>query len=1032
MSESESSGQQSSDALSEQDIANTPYSDGEVSSSSSSSSVSNQTPAILRPPEKMKYGALGEPSLLNLRYMIAHILTRPLIIAMQLCVMLYKSMLQWLSSIVSISVKNIIVPFGLIALISVGIRRAISDNAFVGDIGLTGGAFPRCTTTQDETCVSLVVVVSATAYALYGHTILNNFAMNNGLTVASMPWIPGFTSVTDDIMWTTDVSLINDWLPSHLNVTPAVVVIDEVDPTDQLITYQAFVNTTGIQSISNQVLRYTNNVQGPLVLEMSRALAEYYVEHSLPRYDVNFIRQDVDAADVNLEDEVMAAVNATFMPMLCFAVLGFSFIGILNDLVFERANYIKQSLTLLGLKDTVYWLHKYISQVISAFVIITCFYFADDLLETKIIPNASYPAVLVCFGTFMLAFDGQAHFLSVFINREKTSAMVAFGCYIMQLIGIFLFGMIMTLGIPFIFPEVIIIVWMLVFPDMALANILFIMQRAYSGLTFTKFTLSEMTTTPIPAEGEGYSARHSVTILVAAAVLYHVVAWYLYHVFPPGDESRKPWYFPVAPSWLFDIRSGTKIITDQSHIVASDIDADIQNEVDLALTSDAGLRIMKLSKTFKGGFGRSNRALDDLCLSAETKTCLVLLGHNGAGKSTCVNMLDGLTQPTSGDALMYGKSIVSEPESIRRMIGVVQQHDMTFKGVSGLQHVILAGLLQRTPHVYRRAREVIDLVGLTKARNRDASNYSGGMKRRLMLAMAMVHNPRILFVDEVTSGMDPLNRRNVWAILKDIKAQGRIVVLTTHSMEEADMLGDKVAILANGRLRAVGSVLDLKQRFGSGYKISLIPKARTLISSENRTAIEGVFARELAARPVAGAGITFAIPNAVPAEVSEFLKSLEASIRGTGPDSETMDSISSYNISHSSLGEVFMSVTTGKGRQTNQTEIKNAVRLADGRYQINLTMTGSSVDLGFVTVAPSDTLADVRQKLKSDLPGLALGDDDFIFNVNGSPVDHEQETAVTAVSVGTVLTLDSRKAWIQRMAALFSRMLDTEDDSDAE
>ncbi|KAG9391002.1 ABC transporter [Carpediemonas membranifera] len=962
-----------------------------------------------------------------LKVIAVHIVTWPLLIGFQLVVMMYKSMLQWVSSIISIVVKNVIIPFLIVALVAIGIRSAVNNGSLAGDTGLMTGGFPHCTAGPSGQCVSLIVCMEEEARS-YGLEILQNFLDNNDMTYGN--WTPSYAPIPKgfDVLVAHNYSTVDDWIGRNLNVTPAVVIVDTLDPTERLVTYQAFFNASAISTMAGNALRSINNVKAPLVAEMSRALAQWYRGEPVSRIDVTFVEQPMNLGNEDMTAQISKQVNGTFLPMLVFAVLANTFIGVLNDLVFDRTNHIKESLVLMGLKDSVYWMHKYIAEFASALLIAGLFFGADHLFKSNMFPNANFGPVVFCTVAFMEAFNGQAHLVSLVVRRAKTAAILGFGIYISQMLGIFVCSILVRVGIIFVAGKYLAIPLFFIFPNLALAHVLFIVQKSYPGLSFDRFDLHAMWDVPRPvlAPDKGLDAMSAVITMYAAAVFFRVVAWYLYHVFPPGDESRKPWYFPIAPSWLFGIRSGTMIVTDESSVVASDLDPSIQAETTRALTEDVGLRIMKLSKTFRVGFGGSTRALDDLCLTADDRSCLVLLGHNGAGKSTCVNMLDGLTEPTSGDALMYGKSIVSEPESIRRMIGVVQQHDMTFKGVSGLQHVILAGLLQRTPHVYRRAREVIDLVGLTKARNRDASNYSGGMKRRLMLAMAIVHNPRILFVDEVTSGMDPLNRRNVWAILKDIKAQGRIVVLTTHSMEEADMLGDKVAILANGRLRAVGSVLDLKQRFGSGYKISLVPKEREHVTEADRADIESLFARELSARPVPGAGITFAIPNAIPAEVSRFLKLLETSIAGDGPAAKTLQHIASYGIAHSSLGEVFMQVTTGKGRGSGSasTGIEDATRLPDGRFQIRVRPVGSSVELGFVTVAGKDTLADLRTTIKVQLPDLQFADDDIAFFIHGAAVSRAQEEQMTAVSAGSVLELESRREWVARMAALFTRMLE--------
>uniref|UniRef100_A0A383W084 ABC transporter domain-containing protein n=1 Tax=Tetradesmus obliquus TaxID=3088 RepID=A0A383W084_TETOB len=201
-----------------------------------------------------------------------------------------------------------------------------------------------------------------------------------------------------------------------------------------------------------------------------------------------------------------------------------------------------------------------------------------------------------------------------------------------------------------------------------------------------------------------------------------------------------------------------------------------------------------------------------------------LLGPNGAGKTTTINCLTGVLPFSGGDALIYGTSISGEGglDAVRPLMGVCPQFDVLWGELTGREHLAIAGHIKglRFSTVRREAEELLGRVKLGHAAAVRSGSYSGGMKRRLSVALALLGDPKIVYLDEPTTGMDPISRRYVWDIIQAAKP-GRAIVLTTHSMEEADILGDRIGIMARGRLQALGSSIRLKQRFGSGYQLTV-------------------------------------------------------------------------------------------------------------------------------------------------------------------------------------------------------------------
>jgi ABC-2 type transport system ATP-binding protein len=207
------------------------------------------------------------------------------------------------------------------------------------------------------------------------------------------------------------------------------------------------------------------------------------------------------------------------------------------------------------------------------------------------------------------------------------------------------------------------------------------------------------------------------------------------------------------------------------------------------------------------------RALDGLAFSVEEGTVFGLLGPNGAGKSTTVKVLTTLARPDEGRASVANHDVLGEPGRVRRSIGVVAQRSGVDRDLTGRENVKLQGHLQgmRGRDLDRRVDELLEQLGLADAAHRVARTYSGGMQRRLDIAIGLVHRPRVLFLDEPTTGLDPEVRAAMWQEIERLKdEEGLTILLTTHYMEEADQLASRVAIVDRGRVVAEGSPAELK------------------------------------------------------------------------------------------------------------------------------------------------------------------------------------------------------------------------------
>jgi ABC-2 type transport system ATP-binding protein len=204
-------------------------------------------------------------------------------------------------------------------------------------------------------------------------------------------------------------------------------------------------------------------------------------------------------------------------------------------------------------------------------------------------------------------------------------------------------------------------------------------------------------------------------------------------------------------------------------------------------------------------------ALDDLSLKVAKGELFGLLGPNGAGKTTTINILCCLLKPTSGTAEICGYDVQKDSTKVKELIGVCVQETAIYPYLTGAENVDLFGNLYAVDkaELYKRREKLLDKMGLSEDAKRRAGKYSGGVKRRLSLILALINDPQIAFLDEPTVAMDPQSRHAVWDFLKELKKEEKTIILTTHYMEEAEELCDRVGIIDHGKLIAIGTPKEL-------------------------------------------------------------------------------------------------------------------------------------------------------------------------------------------------------------------------------
>ncbi len=287
-------------------------------------------------------------------------------------------------------------------------------------------------------------------------------------------------------------------------------------------------------------------------------------------------------------------------------------------------------------------------------------------------------------------------------------------------------------------------------------------------------------------------------------------------------------------------------------------------------------------------------ALDGVSFGVEAGTVLGLLGPNGAGKTTAVRVLTSIITPDAGTASVLGINVVEYPESVRLRIGLAGQYAAVDEVLTGRENLRLVGRLCHLPkaEAEARAEELLGRFGLSDAGDRSLKTYSGGMRRRLDLAAALVHRPPVLFLDEPTTGLDPGSRLDLWAIIGELVDEGTTVLLTTQYLEEADRLADQIVVIDHGLVIAEGTATELKGRIGSTHiEVTVAPP----FAEQARAALAAVGPEALADAP-----------NGVAIQVTDGPKAVLAAVRALDAAAIEVEGLS---VREPTLDDVFLELT---------------------------------------------------------------------------------------------------------------------------
>ncbi|XP_020809672.1 ATP-binding cassette sub-family A member 1-like [Drosophila serrata] len=560
-----------------------------------------------------------------------------------------------------------------------------------------------------------------------------------------------------------------------------------------------------------------------------------------------------------------------------------------RSVAIEKELQLKEIMKMIGVANWLHWIAWFLKSYLMLMVVVVLYvivFKVKFIHSTAIFRYSEWLPILVFLHTYVIASICFCFMLAVFFSKASTASVVT--CILWYLTFI-----------PFSFInnyyDSISLAGKLsismIFSNTALGlGLHIIMNLEGTGMGATWISMFDTVN-----EDDDITLFYVILTLTMSALIYLSICLYVEQVFPGNYGIARKWNFCLKRQFWCESQT-----------------TDPPKKTNGAGTRNrkVGVELKNLQKTF-GKF----KAVKGLNLKMYRDEITVLLGHNGAGKTTTLHMLTGIIAPTAGTALINGYDIRTQLDMARQSLGICPQHNILFMKMSVRDHIVFFSKLKGvrgSEAVNREVKKYVEVLGLQAKSKVAAENLSGGMKRKLSLCCAMCGSARVVLCDEPSSGIDAAGRKSLWELLQSEK-QGRTVLLTTHYMDEADVLGDRIAILSEGKLQCHGTSFYLKKRYGTGYQLVCIMQKDC-----NVDAVTELINRHLPyLKPERemGTELTYRLPHTESKKFSDLLADL---------DRNYVDlKLSGYGLSVATLEDVFMEVTNDK-RNKGGEEKKNA------------------------------------------------------------------------------------------------------------
>ncbi|CAK1589994.1 unnamed protein product [Parnassius mnemosyne] len=598
------------------------------------------------------------------------------------------------------------------------------------------------------------------------------------------------------------------------------------------------------------------------------------------------------------------------MPMYMVMTLSQFITYLLMFVVGEKEKKIREGMRIMGLKDTAYWGSWFL--IYAVFVTILSIVSTVLLFTLGVFQHSSYILIFLLMLLFGFTIITFAFMLTPFFDSARTAGIL--GSFAVNLMSWLYFIQVFVSNadsLAFWFVSLISSSCYALAMDKAL-----VLDMAGVGVTWDNLW-----------SGPGVPFGGSLIMMAVDTVLYGLAAYWLDAVIPSEyGIKQKPWFCLLPSYWLGSRRSRVSAVHFHSNGDAAH-NKDIE-PVPRELLDKEAIRIVGLQKSFRHCRKPEVKAIDGIDLSIYEGQITAVLGHNGAGKSTLFNILTGLTAPTAGTAYVYGLDVrdPNDMNEIRQMIGVCPQQDVLFDLLSVREHLEFFAAVKGIPskRLPDEVHKAMSEVGLLEQAEVFSKHLSGGQKRKLSIAIAFIGDPKIIILDEPTAGVDPVSRRQTWRVLQRARS-GRVLLLTTHFMDEADILGDRKAVISKGRVRCAGTSLFLKNKFGIGYHLTLVLDGACREHQITRLVRGHVPRAEKARRH--GRELSYILPHYAVHLFPPLFHAIEHEIK----DKTNRLGITSYGVSMTTLEEVFLSLEGENDEEIDAVEGVSSVKLVRAR-----------------------------------------------------------------------------------------------------
>ncbi|KAG5234066.1 hypothetical protein OIU76_000668 [Salix suchowensis] len=497
---------------------------------------------------------------------------------------------------------------------------------------------------------------------------------------------------------------------------------------------------------------------------------------------------------------------------------------VLTALVYEKQEKLRIMMKMHGLGDGPYWMISYMYFLAISALYMFVFVIFGSIVGLKFFTLNDYFIQFVFYFLYINLQISLAFLVSAFFSNVKTATVVGYICVFgTGLLGGFLFQSFVE---DISFPKGWII-FMELYPGFALYRGLY--EFAEYALQGNSMGTDGMKWGNLSDSENGMSDVMIIMLLEWLAVL--CIAYYVDQIFASGS-GKNPKYLlqkfrKKRPSSFRRPslgRQGSKVFVDMDKPDVMQEREKVE-QILLEPTTTHSIVCDNLRKVYPGRDGNPEKlAVRGLSLAIPRGECFGMLGPNGAGKTSFISMMIGLTTPSSGTAYVEGLDIRTQMDWVYTSMGVCPQHDLLWETLSGREHLLFYGRLKnlKGSALKKAVEDSLKSVNLFNGgvADKQAGKYSGGMKRRLSVAISLIGDPKVVYMDEPSTGLDPASRSNLWNVVKRAK-QDRAIILTTHSMEEAEYLCDRLGIFVSGGLQCVGNPKELKGRYGGSYVFTM-------------------------------------------------------------------------------------------------------------------------------------------------------------------------------------------------------------------